>query len=161
MGEFYGLRRSCPPGCQCKRHNPTHKPGCKCPRCRPMLSEESRTRTRKDRCVCGHIKSRHDIFGCRTCERSSPNGRDGAMCSAYCPKYGAAQEKQDSYAPQVRKYGFILHQQETATCTSCWTVIKIGFVHSVTCAINAKAHALKCQQHQREKQARTRPNRAG
>jgi hypothetical protein len=139
---------SCEPGCTCRRHtNNTHRPGCLCPRCRPKRSAEeiafSRKHKRPDRCVCGHIEKRHDLFGCKACEEKGGPDPGGQLCGEFRALDAPAKPQDVDYARQVAKYSFIAHQRELATCTKCWQVIKIGYVHSLECVLNARAHYLK------------------
>lgn len=72
------------------------------------------------------------------------------MCVRYVPKDAIPTPvaKEHDYAKQVAGFSFVAHSREIATCTICWGGVKIGFVHSESCVINAKAHYLKCRQRQ-------------
>lgn len=66
----------------------------------------------------------------------------------------------NSFARAVAKLGFIEHIGELATCTNCWSVVRIGVRHSVASEKYAREHAQKCTKRARLKENRTRPNRA-
>lgn len=87
--------------------------------------------------------ARHDAFGCKTCEMrvGSP------MCVSFRLRGSPRQPRDNTFAREIAREGFIAHIDEIATCTTCWQPIKIGFNHSVSCVINARAHGLKCREH--------------
>lgn len=136
-------------------------------------------RAGKNRCVCGHLEVRHDMFGCKTCEllgrvcnefrsrakymqrcavcnhipsRHNPKCETCKHHGEECLEYVAPTRLtsgDNTFFNEVRRQGFIHHSGELATCTVCWQVIKVGFSNSVTSVINAKAHKLKCNEHKR------------
>lgn len=157
---------ACKPGCNCRKHRPNHKPDCPC---RPCVFKRNggipgkRNRGEyirpkeltPDRCKCGHIQKRHDDFGCLICEQR------GKLCSEF-RRHDAPNEPQDNaIARTIAKLGFAAHANEFATCTNCWQTVKIGFGHSITASINAKAHAVDCHKRKQNNVRNSSPNRAG
>lgn len=169
----------CPPGCTCRRHRPRHRPECLCPRCGgtarrtpkpkprranviPIDRRKSEHGRREDVCVCGHVEYRHDPFGCKTCEyRITHRFPTSRPCLHYRPRYSYAIRADNmTYEREVKSEGFIKHIGELATCTGCWTVVKLGETNTLTSVINARAHVQICTAHVRAKQETRRPNRA-
>lgn len=162
--------RSCPPGCDCRRHNPTHKPGCSCNQCRGKiksvdvsvksgsireLPKQHRRPARPDVCECGHISAHHDLFGCTLCAKRRTVGK---RCSEFRSRAGYSQRVDGSvYEREVSEAGFIKHIDELATCTRCWTVVKLGVAKTLTSVISARAHEQICREHVRAKQENRRP----
>lgn len=146
-------------GCRCPKCR--HKPDCQCKRCEGQKNYPSdagrswRPPKRADRCRCGHISGRHDMFGCLICEER------GRLCAEFVPWDAPKQPVEIGYEARIKKEGFIQHNRELATCTNCWQTVKIGFSHSLTCVINARAHAISCRQKYGKSCNGHRPNRAG
>lgn len=152
---------TCKPGCNCGRHKSVHRSDCKCNRCPGHPSARKRIYApprRPDRCACGHIEARHDAFGCKTCEDRGYSGK--RLCAEFRQHGAPVKPRDNTFAREVQREGFITHNLELATCTNCWGVIKIGFVHSVSCVINAKAHSQKCRKPQGRRPPRSSLNRA-
>lgn len=157
-----GGSRKCPPGCDCKRHNPTHRIGCMCPRHRPKAPEPPKPvtlqefRARKNAnprsCWCGHYDIYHDNFGCRSCESQ------GKKCRDFRPKTGPKEGSAKSYETEIAREGFVQHNGELATCSTCWMTVKLGVGHTLTALIAARAHN---QSYHGKSKDTTRPDRAG
>jgi len=161
---------ACQPGCKCGRHNPRHKPDCNCPRHRmrkpTAVFDASIDGVNKQRpCVCGHVYTRHDPFGCKTCEQNSStmrnfNGKRLPVCNQFRARNTNQQRDPNTFTKEVAKNGFIRHIGELAICTVCWQSIKIGLSHTLTSVIHARAHRQKCDDSVRAKQVRSSPDRA-
>jgi hypothetical protein len=173
--------KGCPPGCTCRRHNPRHRPECLCNRCggaarrtpkpKPLapqrkadvipITRKSGHPRRDDVCVCGHVEFRHDPFGCKTCEsRTTHKFPASRPCLHYRPRYGYSSRADNmTYEREVKSEGFIKHIGDLATCTGCWTVVKLGETNTLTSVINARAHVQICTAHVRAKQERRRPGK--
>jgi hypothetical protein len=175
----------CKPGCTCRRHNPKHREDCLCNRCGgaarrvrlpkhaaaveaqhradviPIDRRKSGHPHRNDVCLCGHVEDNHDPFGCKTCESRITNGFPSSRpCLHYRPRYGYANKAEDmTYEQEVKSEGFIKHIGELATCTGCWTVVKLGEANTLTSVISARAHVQICTAHVRARQESRRPGK--
>ena len=160
--------RPCPPGCDCGRHNSVHQEGCMCPRHRPRVAKPDKLpRARKnanpEMCVCGHLKARHDLFGCQTCSAKVIKAHnEGKPMPKSCSEFRSKAGTDDSdppgtYEREVAKAGFIKHIGELATCTVCWTTVKLGAANTLTSVISARAHKQICIGHVRARRENHRP----
>lgn len=151
------LSRACKPGCTCKRHKPTHKPDCACRKCAPRMPIKRNWRPpkRTDRCMCGHVEARHDKLGCKVCAEAGK----AKLCLAFRNSLQPHKPQDNTFAREVQRAGFISHREEIATCSLCWTPVKIGFLHSVSCVINARAHNQLCSKRHGKSKDRSSPNR--
>lgn len=122
---------SCKPGCVCGRHKPKkleHPPGCQCYKHKDRMP---------GRCICGHIKKRHDDFGCSVCDKNESG----------CTKFHDVTvplERDRTFEREVHRLGFIAFDKDIATCVGCYEPVKLGYKHSIGCVISAKAHAQLC-----------------
>jgi hypothetical protein len=179
--------KGCPPGCTCRRHNPRHREDCLCNRCggaamRPPkpkpaagqpwsksqrkadvipITRKSGFPRRDDVCICGHIESRHDPFGCKTCSTRLEKRVSGAKpCPQFRSRTGYSQRaNKATFEREVKDEGFIKHIGELATCTACWTVVKLGDTNTLTSVISARAHVQICTARVRAEQERRRPGK--
>jgi hypothetical protein len=125
------------------------------------ITRKSGHRHRDDVCICGHLESRHDPFGCKTCSTRMEKGVSGAKpCHQFRSRTGYSQRANcTTYEREVRDEGFIKHIGELATCTGCWTVVKLGDTNTLTSVISARAHVQICTARVRARQESHRPGK--
>ncbi|QHB37493.1 hypothetical protein SEA_LEOPARD_89 [Mycobacterium phage Leopard] len=117
-----------------------------------MVEFKPRANANPYTCWCEHHEESHDIFGCRACDKM------GRKCQRFRSKASTPPEPPKDYADEIKKAGFINHNGDLATCSTCWGVVKLGDVHKVSAVINAKAHN---QTYHEKPRDTSRPNRAG
>jgi len=161
--------RKCKPGCTCGRHTPKHKPDCKCNKHRQAPKQREfvpRKNANPEMCVCGHLKGRHDPFGCKTCDFKVTNkhivdGKPAVPCHKFRSRAGYSNTSDgNAFAKEVAANGFIKHSGELATCTNCWQPIKLGKEQTLTSVIHARAHRQVCIERVRAREFKDSPNRA-
>lgn len=164
-----GVGYQCPSGCKCGRHSPVHKPGCICPIHRsrspraaykPKGVPRRRGHAPKESvCLCTHVDTVHDMFGCKTCDKHVNNNVLGATrCHEFRSRAGyPSKTETKAFGGDLKVEGFIKHEGDLATCTVCWMVVKLGVANTLTSVINARAHKQLCKDHVRPEQERDRP----